>query len=108
MKAKTTQDRKQLCILQNKCHLVTDTYCDLAKVKGPEKRGHVRCRGKIIKAIRKGSCASQVPQLKARVNELENEVKELRETQREMALFMASFKVLNLTFQISLMVYIHL
>ena len=81
---------------------------DLAKVKGPEKRGHVRCRGKIIKAIRKGSCASQVPQLKARVNELENEVKELRETQREMALFMASFKVLNLTFQISLMVYIHL
>ena len=81
---------------------------DLAKVKGPEKRGHIRCRGKIIKAIRKGSCASQVPQLKARVNELENEVKELRETQREMALFMASFKVLNLTFQISLMVYIHL
>ena len=81
---------------------------DLAKVKGPEKRGHIRCRGKIIKAIRKGSCASQVPQLKARVNELENEVKELRETQREMALFMASFKVLNLTFQTSLMVYIHL
>ena len=81
---------------------------DLAKVKGPEKRGHVRCRGKIIKAIRKGSCASQVPQLKARVNELENEVKELRETQKEMALFMASFKVRNLTFQTSLMVYIHL
>ena len=81
---------------------------DLAKVKGSEKRGHIRCRGKIIKAIRKGSCASQVPQLKARVNELENEVKELRETQKEMALFMASFKVRNLTFQTSLMVYIHL
>ncbi|GJR74327.1 hypothetical protein Tco_0086692 [Tanacetum coccineum] len=71
---------------------------DLAKVKGPEKRGHIRCRGKIVKAIRNGYHASedpQVPQLKARINELENEIKGMKETQMEMVRFMASFKAAN-------------
>ncbi|GKB95976.1 hypothetical protein Tco_0982113 [Tanacetum coccineum] len=51
-----------------------------------------RLLGKIVKAIRKGCAAQdpQVPQLKARINELENEMKE---TQMEMVRFMASFKV---------------
>ncbi|GKC08814.1 hypothetical protein Tco_1000424, partial [Tanacetum coccineum] len=50
--------------------------------------------GKIVKAIRKGCAAQdpQVPQLKARINELENEMKE---TQMEMVRFMASFKAAN-------------
>nr|GFA61685.1 hypothetical protein [Tanacetum cinerariifolium] len=54
--------------------------------------------GKTVKAIRNGYRASpvpQVPQLMARINELESEVKEMKETQREMVRFMVSFKAAN-------------
>nr|XP_043625707.1 uncharacterized protein LOC122597140 [Erigeron canadensis] len=56
---------------------------DLAKVKGPEKGGRVRCLGKVVIAKDKGSCLSQDPQipvLKARINELEDKMKEMDES----------------------------
>nr|GEU92117.1 hypothetical protein [Tanacetum cinerariifolium] len=70
---------------------------DLVKVKGQKKRSYTM-QGEIVKAIRKGYHASQdphVPQLKYRMNELENEVKGMKETQRKMVRFMASFKAAN-------------
>lgn len=82
---------------------------DLAKVKGPEKRGRIRSVGKVVMAKDKGSSSSQdpqVPQLKSRINELEEEMKEMKESkerqeaeiremknnQEAMVRFMAIFK----------------
>ncbi|KAJ9556529.1 hypothetical protein OSB04_011143 [Centaurea solstitialis] len=48
---------------------------ELAKVKGREKGGRVRCLGKVVIAKGEGSCSTQdqVPILKAHINELEDE-----------------------------------
>ena len=54
---------------------------ELAKIKGREKGGRVRCLRKVVMAKGEGSCSTQdqVPILKARINELENEMKEIEE-----------------------------
>lgn len=71
------------------------TNDDFAKVKGPEKGGRIRCLGKIVKVKGNGSCSSQDPQvplLKARINELEGEMKDMRDKQDAMVRFMAVVK----------------
>ena len=59
------------------------TNDELAKIKGCEKGGRVRCLGKVVIAKGKGSCSTQdqVPILKDRINELENEMKEMKSKQ---------------------------
>ncbi|GKC63668.1 transposase, Ptta/En/Spm [Tanacetum coccineum] len=55
---------------------------DLARVKGKEKGGYTRCVGPNIRLPRsKRSCVSQVPMLKSKINELEVELKDLKERQ---------------------------
>ncbi|GJX74029.1 hypothetical protein Tco_0312624 [Tanacetum coccineum] len=55
---------------------------DLASVKGKEKGDYTLCIGPNIRLPRsKRSCVSQVPMLKSKINELEVELKDLKERQ---------------------------
>ena len=69
---------------------------DLARVKGKERGDYTRCAGPKIRMPKsKRSRVSQVPMLKARINELEDEVKEMKENQAVILQFMANYKNQN-------------